>query len=68
MEAQRVQKAVVCEKIQIEDGLKQELLAKYLNNKNVTEKKLQEEYLMCLQAFGEAHRGAKNEVVLQNMI
>nr|XP_027219693.1 centrosomal protein of 295 kDa-like [Penaeus vannamei] len=61
VEAQRVRKAVVCEKIQIEDGLKQELLAKYLNNKNVTEKKLQEEYLMCLQAFGEAHRGAKNE-------
>ncbi|XP_063611623.1 uncharacterized protein LOC134785255 [Penaeus indicus] len=61
LEAQRVRKAVVREKVQIEDGLKQELLAKYLDNKNATEKKLQEEYLMCLQAFGEAHRGAKNE-------
>ncbi|XP_047498198.1 uncharacterized protein LOC125045124 [Penaeus chinensis] len=61
LEAQRVRKAVVREKVHIEDGLKQELLAKYLDNKNATEKKLQEEYLMCLQAFGEAHRGAKNE-------
>lgn len=62
LEAQRVRKAVVQEKVQIEDGLKQELKEKYLEDKNATEKKLQEEYLMCLQAFGEAHRGAKNQV------